>query len=160
MKTVLVLSDTHGNLTAVESLYSLVSESNYVVHLGDGYRDMKPFYADFGDKIYQVDGNCDFTGLGLKYFVLEVEGVNILLTHGDSFSVKTGLSRLIEFAKSKNCKVALYGHTHEPKILEVDGVLTVNPGSLSYFTPFKSVAYLVINGDKVVAKLNYNAVKN
>ena len=158
MKTIVALSDTHGNISAIERLTTLFSESDYVVHLGDGARDMKSYYANYGEKIYQVNGNCDITAYGLKYFVLEVEKVRVLLTHGDGFGVKSSLKRLVEFAKSENCQVALYGHTHESKIEEIDGVLTVNPGSLSYFTAEKSVAYLVINGEKAVAKINKSII--
>ena len=160
MKTIVALSDTHGNTQAINSLIGLFGESDYVVHLGDGARDMKGFYADFGEKIYQVNGNCDVVAYGLKHFVLEIEKVKVLLTHGDLYGVKNGLKRLVEFAKSEDCSVVLYGHTHEAKIEEIEGVMLINPGSLSYFAAEKSIAYVIINGEKVVAKINKSVVKN
>ena len=160
MKTIVAISDTHGNVKAVEGLYGLFSECDYIVHLGDGYRDMKTLYQEFGSKIYQVDGNCDVTVSPLKYFILEVEDVKILLTHGDMFGVKISLTRLADFALKNDCRVALYGHTHQADVQTVNGVTLVNPGSLSYFTAQKSIAYIVVNGSKVVVKINENAVKN
>ena len=160
MKTIVVLSDTHGNASAIENLIGLFSESDYIVHLGDGARDMKPYYKDYGEKIYQVNGNCDITSFGLKHFVLEVEKVRVLITHGDLYGVKGGLDRLVKFAKSEDCSVVCYGHTHQANVEVIDGVTLVNPGSLSYFSVEKSIAYLVINGEKVVAKINKSIIKN
>ena len=160
MKTIVAISDSHGNAQALHQLKGLFSECDFIVHLGDGARDMKDFYNDFGNKIYQVNGNCDVLSFGLKHFVLEVEKVKILLTHGDEYGVKSGLSRLVNFAKELGCRVVLYGHTHEAKIQEINDVLLINPGSLSYFTAEKSIAYVVINGEKVVAKINKSAITN
>ena len=160
MKTIVALSDTHGNAQAINDLVGLFSECDYIVHLGDGARDMKNYYADFGKKIYQVNGNCDVGGYDLKTFILEVEKVKVLLTHGDAFGVKLGFSALVNYAKSKGCTVVLYGHTHQAKIDEIEGVMLINPGSLSYFSTEKSIAYVIINGEKVVAKINKSVVKN
>ena len=160
MKTIVALSDTHGNTQSINCLVGLFSECDYIVHLGDGARDMKNFYADFGEKIYQVNGNCDVGAYGLKTFILEVEKVRVLLTHGDNYSVKTSLSSLVKYAKSEDCKVVLYGHTHQAQIDEIEGIMLINPGSLSYFNEDKSIAYVVVNGEKVVAKINKSVVKN
>lgn len=157
---IVVVSDTHGNVKALEQLRGIFFESDYIIHLGDGAKDMKEFYSEFGNKIYQVDGNCDVFCTGLKEFVLDVGKIKILLTHGDCFGVKSGLDNLISHAKALGCKIALYGHTHNAEILERDGVLTLNPGSLSYFTAQKSIGYIVINGEKAVASINKRAVKN
>jgi putative phosphoesterase len=46
-------------------------------------------------------------------------------------SVKSGLGRLIEKAKSVKADLVLYGHTHVSKTEYVDGIYFVNPGSLS-----------------------------
>ena len=35
MKTVTVLSDTHGNRRAMEKLDTVLAESDYIIHLGD-----------------------------------------------------------------------------------------------------------------------------
>ena len=43
MKTIVAISDTHGNNQSIGELFGLFSECNYIVHLGDGARDMKNF---------------------------------------------------------------------------------------------------------------------
>lgn len=41
MKTVLVISDTHGRKENLDALSRLMEESDYIVHLGDGRADMR-----------------------------------------------------------------------------------------------------------------------
>ena len=43
MKTILVLSDTHGNLSDMEKLKGIMAESDYVFHLGDYQSDILAF---------------------------------------------------------------------------------------------------------------------
>ena len=40
MKKIVILSDTHGNLSAIYSVYDILLESDMVFHLGDHYDDM------------------------------------------------------------------------------------------------------------------------
>ena len=54
-------------------------------------------------------------------------------------------------AKERGCDIALYGHTHESDVHEEEGVLVVNPGCMTYYTPAPSYCYLVIVGKKAVA---------
>ena len=39
MKTVAVLSDTHGNRKAIDRLSQILSECDYIIHLGDTSED-------------------------------------------------------------------------------------------------------------------------
>lgn len=156
---IVVVSDTHGNVKALEQLRQIFIDSDYIVHLGDGARDMKDFYSEFGNKIYQVDGNCDVFASSLKEFILEIGKVKILLTHGDLFGVKTGRERLINYAMKKGCNAVFYGHTHNQEISLIDGITVVNPGTLSYFASEKTFAYVVINDEKIVATINKTTVK-
>lgn len=154
-----VLSDTHGNLRAMEQMRGIFAECDYIVHLGDGAREMKFYFADYGEKIYQVDGNCDAYGSGLKEFILEIGKFKILLTHGHLFNVKTGTERLVDYAIENGCNAVFYGHTHKADVSTVKGVTVVNPGTFSFFSMQKSFAYVVINDDKMVATINNTLIK-
>lgn len=150
MKTLVVLSDSHGYLKNLDPLAPIFKENDYVVHLGDGHADMRFFTEEDPDKYYLFRGNCDFAN-ALQEYVLEVEGVRIFMTHGHKYSVKTELLSLALAAKQRNCTVALYGHTHIASIREVEGVLCINPGTMK--APLNaggSYCYLVVNGEKVV----------
>lgn len=144
MKTMVLLSDSHGHTTGVHELSRLFAENSYVVHLGDGSSDMRPY---LGESVFVMKGNCDFS-FGLPEKVLSIEGVNVFCCHGHKYGVKSGLERLSSRAKELGCTVALYGHTHRADITEVDGVLCINPGALASFTE-PSYAYLVFHNNTV-----------
>lgn len=151
MKTMMVLSDSHGRRRVIEKLSPLFAENDYIVHLGDGASDMREVTEQYPEKVYAVKGNCDFSR-GINELVLEAEGVRFLLCHGHAYGVKTDLSRLVAHAKSLGCAVALYGHTHRAAIEEMDGVTCINPGSAGAYSD-PSYCYLVVQGEKVVPKI-------
>lgn len=154
MTTVVVLSDSHGNRRDIESLFPVMEESDMIIHLGDTSQDGNFVRGKFPNKTYILNGNCDLMKLGENELVLEVEGVKIFACHGHLYSVKSTPAKLAKRAKELGCTVALYGHTHSASELEIDGVLTVNPGTMSRYAN-KSYCYIVINGDKVVTKIVY-----
>lgn len=152
MKTVIVVSDTHGNRRAMEALFPVMAESDYIIHLGDTSQDGGFIRGMFPDKTYLLNGNCDPIKLGENELTLQIEGVKIFACHGHMYSVKHTLAKLTQRAKELGCGVALYGHTHSAYEGETDGVLAVNPGTLSRYS-HKSYGYLIINGEKAVAKI-------
>lgn len=145
MKTILVISDSHGNLKGVEELLPKIAENDLVIHLGDGAGDMRGVRSLYPDKVYACAGNCDFFSPLPSDGELEVERVKIYYCHGHRYSVKSGLDELAKEAKRRGADIALYGHTHEAKISVVDGVTLINPGSMHFSTCY---CYLVVNKDK------------
>ena len=75
MKTAVIISDTHGNISAMEKLLPIMKESDFVFHLGDFQRDIELFEKELGKKIISVKGNCDGGG---EEIVTEIEGVKII----------------------------------------------------------------------------------
>ena len=160
MKTLLVISDTHGNKAAVDALLPRVEENDYVVHLGDGFADYREIFANYPKKAYLCRGNCDGYAALPEEGVLEIERVRIFYCHGHSYGVKSDLSRLAYRAKELDCAVALYGHTHTPLISDVGGVTLINPGSLRFpLHQGGSYAYVVVHGEKVTATLVGNPLR-
>lgn len=159
MTTIVVLSDTHGNKRDVLSLFPVMTESDIIIHLGDTSQDGNFIRAEFPNKTHLVNGNCDLVQLGENELVLQVENVKIFACHGHLYSVKSTPEKLVARAKELGCDVALYGHTHSASEREIDGVLTINPGTMSKYSN-KSYCYLVINGNKAVAKIVYCNERN
>ena len=149
MKTLVVLSDTHGHKEGIERLTGLFAENDYILHLGDGAADMRDVIGSYPEKTYVCRGNCDFFP-ALPEGELEAEGVKIFFCHGHKYRVKSDLSELAREAKPRGCRVALYGHTHRALICEEEGVLLVNPGSLRFPAgEGGSYCYLTVNGSSV-----------
>ena len=149
MKSYIVFSDIHGDRYAFSRLQKYVENADGAFFAGDGISGLnnftnKPFYA--------VKGNCDLIGEEEK--ILEVDGVKILLTHGHLYGVKSGYLRLIYRAKELDCKVVIFGHTHQPLIMQEDDILFLNPGSCSIYGTKKTFINLFISNGKASAVMN------
>lgn len=147
MKTLVVLSDSHGRRENVRAVSPLFAENDYFVHLGDGASDVRAYVTQFPERAVVLKGNCDFSSASDER-VLSVEGVKILCCHGHRYGVKSGLSRLVARAEELGCSVALYGHTHRAEIRETGSVLCINPGSLGSHTA-PSYCYLAVHEGKI-----------
>ena len=152
MKTVIVISDSHGNRAALDKLNGVFAESDYIIHLGDTSSDGSYIRKQFPDKTYLLNGNCDLTKLGESELTLQIEGVKIFACHGDCYGAKSGYDRLAYKAEEQGCSVALFGHTHKAVEYTAGSVTLFNPGNLSRYS-HNSYLYLVINGDKAVGKI-------
>lgn len=133
---ILVVSDSHGN---TELLKDIISRNrawcDLVIHLGDNMLDINEVIRDFSNIAHLgVLGNCDFASM---YSNAKTEGSftaekrRIFYTHGHKYNVNHGLDLLAFTAKFNKADIALYGHTHVAFCEEINGVLVVNPGSIS-----------------------------
>lgn len=152
MKTVTVVSDTHGNISALEKLNGVFAECDYIIHLGDTSSDGQAVRRNFPDKTYILNGNCDLCKSGEDELVLDIENVKLFACHGDRYGVKYGYDRIAYKAAQEGCSVALFGHTHAPTEEIRGGVTLFNPGTLNRYAPH-TYLYLVINGEKAVGKI-------
>ena len=127
---ILVISDSHGNRSAVKSVFERMENSfDIAVHLGDGEDDLFPVKEKYPDiRIMQARGNCDIRPHPLSQ-IIETEGGNIFVTHGHMYGVKGGLGGLASAAYLSGCKIALFGHTHCRHESREDGIYLINPGS-------------------------------
>ncbi len=147
MKTFIILSDSHRNVSAIRKLDGIMREADYVIHLGDHDSDMRPYIATLGSKLITVKGNCDGGGADK---ILEVDGYKILLTHGDGYGVKRSLFELLLKAKEVGANAVFYGHTHNAKVEVIDGITFVNPGNMEDYITY---CYAVLYSGKLVAKI-------
>lgn len=152
MKTITVVSDSHGNIPAIEKLFPIFAESDYIIHLGDTSADGQTIRRKYPKKTYLLNGNCDLVKNGESELVLSVEDVKIFACHGDRYGVKSGYDRITYKAEQEGCRVALFGHTHAPIEKNAGGVTLFNPGALRRYSN-NTYLYLVINGDKAVGKI-------
>ena len=53
------------------------------------------------------------------------------MTHGHTMSVGYDNDRLLQAAKENGADIAMFGHTHLPYLATEDGIMLLNPGSLS-----------------------------
>lgn len=152
MKTVAVISDTHGNRAAIDKLDGIFAECDFIIHLGDTSSDGMYVAKKFPGKTYIVNGNCDLSRLGEDEITIKIEDTSIFACHGDRYGVKRTYERVAAKAAQECCRVALFGHSHRADEREEGGVMLFNPGTLSRYSR-NTYLYLVINGDKAVGKI-------
>lgn len=129
---ILIVSDTHrrdGNLTGVLEIEGKVDR---LIHLGDVEGSQNFICQAAGCEVDMVAGNNDFMGYLPKEKEIMLGGKKVLLTHGHYYYVSLDTKMLKREAKARGFDIAMYGHTHKPRI-EREGDLTIlNPGSLTY----------------------------
>lgn len=129
---VLIVSDTHGRHDGIEAAIEREKPFQMLIHLGDaeGYEDYIEALAEC--PIEAVAGNSDyFSGLPQEKELL-VDNLRILITHGHYYCVSNGYERICQEGISRQMDIVMFGHTHRPVILEKDGIIVLNPGSLSF----------------------------
>jgi len=143
-----VISDTHSLLRpkAVEALRG----SDRIVHAGDiGAPEILEALAKIAP-VTAVRGNVDTASRARalpETEIIEVGGVSIYILHD--------LGQLDLKPEAAGFRVVIYGHSHQPKIEEKNGVLYFNPGSAGprrFHLPV-SVGKLTIAAGKVQAQL-------
>jgi len=153
---ILILGDSHGRTRLMADVVKK-HKANVacVLFLGDNAADVYDFAADFDRPIHAVAGNCDFDDEFPREITLDVGGKRIWMSHGDAYSVKYDYDTIEAAAIARGADICLFGHTHDPIVLEKNGILFVNPGSISEprGRRGKSYAVLEILGDKCLAKI-------
>lgn len=145
-----VMSDTHGNLDAIDKAVEIAKDADIIIHLGDVISDVERIKRKIKKSVICVPGNCDYNSFEDREQLIELDGVKLLLCHGDRYRVDMGLISLKYRAAEVGARVALFGHTHRSLIIEEDGVLFMNPGSPSLPRDFKkSIGFITINDGRV-----------
>ncbi len=144
---ILVISDSHGRSSYIESAIEAQPEAKHIFFLGDKLCDINYLPEIYSDRtFYTVPGNCDFGVFEPTTRTVTLDGRKILYTHGHEFSVKSGTERLKSYARARGADIVLYGHTHVSETVYEDGIYVVNPGSLGRGQYFNS--YAVIDLEK------------
>lgn len=127
---ILVFSDSHGKLDWMIAAME-IEKPDHVFFLGDHERDgwgLSNLYPMI--PLNAVKGNCDW-GPGLEDWLVELEGVRFLLTHGHLYGAKTGYSRLEAAGMRTGADVVCFGHTHQAiDINEPGRIRLFNPGTI------------------------------
>lgn len=128
----LVVSDVHGDLDALERAVDAEADADAVIFLGDGLQEAENLHYMHPElKIYSVRGNCDYASFAPADGLAAFGGVLFYYTHGNLYNVKNELDTLAHAAHMRGADAALYGHTHCTACEERNGVMLFNPGSLS-----------------------------
>jgi putative phosphoesterase len=148
------MSDSHGNVPLVLQACDTAGPFDALLHLGDGSEDAEILADALDVTVFHVAGNCDTGSASPRELLLEYEGKKLLLMHGDSCGVKSGLARLEMRAREAGVDAVLFGHTHRATVTSLSGILAVNPGTLMRTAQKKSFAILEITPAGISAQLH------
>lgn len=128
-KTILVMSDSHGDRQIVEEIKNhYLGKIDAIFHNGDSELDSQD---SLWDGIQVVNGNCDYFGGYPDQLITQLGDMTIAQTHGHLYGINYGWQRLDYWAQEVDADICLYGHLHVPDA-EVRGkTLFLNPGSVS-----------------------------
>lgn len=144
-----VVSDTHRLSNHINLAKKLINNADVLIHLGDVTDDLDELTDGFNGEVYAVRGNCDFSRKYPKEQLLVLGGKKIFITHGDTYGVKYGLTEIFFKAKEINADIVLFGHTHQRLIAEEEGILFMNPGSVSLPRYLgKSLGFIILEDGK------------
>ena len=128
----LIFSDSHGDFYSLRrAVEHQLEKSQLFVFCGDGLKDWEKLQFLYPSKQFlAVRGNCDFGYDAPVVRMTEFAGKRILLAHGHTFYVKSGLSLLQQSALKNQAELVLFGHTHLSQTSYEEGIWYVNPGSI------------------------------
>ncbi|EKQ51836.1 MULTISPECIES: metallophosphoesterase [unclassified Clostridium] len=126
-----VISDTHRISKYIDLAKEVIKSADILIHLGDNVDDVEILEKNFKGKVYAVSGNCDYTTKYPRENIIEVNGKKIFFTHGDLYGVKSSINNIYYRGRELEADIVLFGHTHIHLIEEEDGIILMNPGSIS-----------------------------
>lgn len=134
MMKILIVSDTHRKDDNLKKVIADTAPIDMLIHLGDveGSEMYIPEWVNPGCEMQMVRGNNDFFSCLDREREIEIGKYHVLLTHGHYYSVSLGPEQLTIDAKARNFDIAMFGHTHKPYFDDSEGIIVLNPGSLSY----------------------------
>lgn len=146
---VLIVSDTHRHNENLEKVLENIGSLDMVIHCGDAEGSEDGIRYALDCPMYIVAGNNDYFTELSEEIIVNIGKYRVMVTHGHYYRVNMGTERLVEEAKIKGVDIVIYGHTHKPKMEMSDGIVVLNPGSISYPRQNGRVpTYMIMETDK------------
>ncbi len=141
--SLMVISDTHGQTTAIMNVLTDNKGITHIVHLGDMVRDAEDIEAAFpGIEVIKVAGNNDFWSRERDEILFEWQGIKFFACHGHRYGVRGSKGILATRARELGADMALFGHTHIKFDELLDGVRLLNPSNRGYYIINNNKSYI------------------
>ena len=133
---ILIVSDTHRRDGNFRRVLEKTGPIDMLIHLGDT-EGSESYFREWVDNdvcvIHVVRGNNDFFSFCDREKEISIGRYRALLTHGHMYGVSLGTEGIKDEARARKVDIVMYGHTHKPHLEYCrDGLVVLNPGSLSY----------------------------
>ncbi len=153
-KRIGIVSDTHGNVNDAVIALEQMKPLDFVIHLGDYTEDGDIIKERLGIEVIGVKGNCDFHSILPEDRLLEVGDKKIFITHGHRYDVKWNYQKIFYKGLEMHADVVLFGHTHVATRFIEEGILVMNPGSITHPRGHHEKTYGFLEvGEKIVGEI-------
>lgn len=129
---VLIVSDTHGRHGGLDRALQESGNIDMLIHLGDveGGETYIDAVADCEKHI--IRGNNDFFSELPREEEFYIGSHKVFITHGHAYYVSLDPEYIREEGKARGAEIVMFGHTHRPFFEDDNGIIVLNPGSLSF----------------------------
>lgn len=129
---VLIVSDTHGRHGGLDRALQEAGNIDMLIHLGDveGGETYIDAVADCEKHI--IRGNNDFFSELPREEEFYIGSHKVFITHGHAYYVSLDPEYIREEGKARGAEIIMFGHTHRPFFEDDNGIIVLNPGSLSF----------------------------
>lgn len=129
---ILIVSDTHRQNENYLQVVKYCIPLDLVIHCGDIEGSEAVITGAVTCPVKMVTGNNDFFSNLPREEEFMLGKYHIWLTHGHNYYVSMDNQVLKTEARAKGMDIVMYGHSHRPVVDYDDGIIAVNPGSLTY----------------------------
>lgn len=130
---ILIVSDTHRKNDNYLRVLQMHAPIDMVIHCGDSEGSEYTLTEAADCPVQIVLGNNDFFSQLPRELEFNIEKYKVWVTHGHNYYVSMGNETIKKEAQARGADIVFYGHTHRPVIDRAsEGIIAVNPGSLSY----------------------------
>jgi len=145
-----IISDTHikkGSHELINLLDIYLKEVDLIIHAGDYIsrevvKELKNYKRFVG-----VWGNVDdseIKDIMNEKEIISLESYKIGIFHGHGTD-KTTLDRAYEKFKEDQVDIIIFGHSHQPLVRTRNGMLMINPGSMTSKRKERWFSYVIID---------------
>ncbi|MEF9968310.1 MAG: metallophosphoesterase [Longicatena sp.] len=138
MKVILV-SDSHGKDEVLQDILNKYPNADAYIHCGDIETDASEF-----PQFVTVCGNNDIFFDYPNEKVLTLGKHRLFITHSHQFMFNNRVEQIAQKARSLDCDIACYGHTHVAHDESVLGVRVINPGSIWRSRDGRDPSYVIL----------------
>ncbi|MDY6834015.1 MAG: YfcE family phosphodiesterase [Chloroflexota bacterium] len=155
---ILVVGDTHAySFSKIPTeIMEIAYSVDWLIHVGDyvSYDVLRGFRELKGDRFRGVHGNADPMSIRMELpmkDILELHGKRIGMSHpAQGGPHEDTVERVRGDFLNHHVDMIVYGHTHDPKIEDIEGVLLLSPGKgykeVHSFGAPASVGIVIIDG--------------
>src|SRR5690625_706391 len=141
MQKLLIVSDSHGLTTELQMIRERHNISHNI-HCGDSeLNNSDPVIEDF----LTVEGNCDIPGEFNVEETLMIDHLNVYITHGHLYRVKSTLLPLTYRAAEVKADIVCFGHSHVAGTEKIDHRIYINPGSIRMPRKRTNKTYVIVS---------------